>query len=131
MGPEGLTEIEAELRELSDELTAPRAGECLMCYLYRMMEFGCRGHGFTRRYQEAAAPRATALLRRLARMGACCCECEVFWNAYHLDADYFEFDAAGEPVMEPMPACHGVRKGSTQPCPLWQPNPLWSVRRRR
>lgn len=108
-----------ELRRLSDEMTRPKAAECLVCYLYRMLEFGCRGHEFTARYRDLCAPRATALLRRLARMGACCCECEVFWNAYQPNPRFFAVDAEGDFVTEPMPVCHGVRRGSTQPCCLW------------
>ena len=111
--------IEEELRLLASELTLPRARECLLCYLYRMLEFGCRGHEFTVRYRDLNAPRATGLLKRLSRMGACCCECEVFWNAYQPNARFFEQDQEGEFVTEPMPQCHGVRRGSTQPCCLW------------
>ncbi|TJY68987.1 DUF2695 domain-containing protein [Arthrobacter sp. CAU 1506] len=119
-------ELEAELRGLADDLTSPTPGECLLCYLYRMLEFGCKRHDFTRRYQRMMAPRATALLRRLSRMGGCCCECEVFLNAYQPHPRYFGVDEDGEFVMEPMPECHGVRRGSSQPCCLWQRRPRYT-----
>ena len=43
--------IERELRHLSIEITQPKTGECLHCYVYRMLEFGCTG---------SAGPNATA-----------------------------------------------------------------------
>ena len=35
-------------------------------------------------YRDRTAPRATALLDRLSGMGACCCDCEMFLNAFAL-----------------------------------------------
>jgi hypothetical protein len=35
--------IERELRHLSVLITQPKPGECLNCYVYRMLEFGCTG----------------------------------------------------------------------------------------
>jgi hypothetical protein len=119
MGGLDVNDLERELRSLSAELTSPRARECLVCYLYRMLDFGCRGHAFTERYRAEAAPRATALVRRLSRMGACCCECEVFLNAYQPNPRHVPVDEDGEFVMVPVPECHGVRRGSAQPCCLW------------
>lgn len=105
-------EIEAEqiVRALSEELFAPRDGECLVCFVDRQLTaHGCNGtHRFTEHYREVRAPRATALLRRLSQQGACCCDCEIFLNAYELvRAD----DAS---------SCGGVRSGSVQPCARWR-----------
>jgi hypothetical protein len=56
--------IERELRHLSVQITQPKAGECLHCYVYRMLEFGCTGR-WAKRYRDLKAPRATALDGRL------------------------------------------------------------------
>lgn len=103
-------EAESLLRSLAGELLAPRSGECVLCYVADQLdEFGCDGtHRFSKWYQERQAPRATALLERLGRMGAYC-DFEIFLNAVD----------AGEGEPQVLPACLGVRRGSTQPCRLW------------
>jgi hypothetical protein len=35
--------LERGLRELSRQLTMPGERECLPCFVYRMLEFGCTG----------------------------------------------------------------------------------------
>jgi len=57
--------IERELRHLSIQITQPKPRECLHCYVYRMLEFGCTGLRWAKRYRDLRAPRATALDRRL------------------------------------------------------------------
>lgn len=127
-----IDEAEAFLAATSQEMIGPLPGECLLCYLARMLEqWGCRGHRFVEHYRALAAPRATALRERLSRMGACCCDCEVFLNVYELrpefdddfDADWDD-DADDEDderdLLASRPPCGGVRRGSTQPCELWQ-----------
>jgi len=106
------TAVEAELIELSGLLTEPGEHECLRCYLLRMIsEFGCDGrHRWTIRWRDIRAPGATGLVRRLQRLGACCCDCEVLLNVF---PDYPE---AG--VLLP---CAGQRRpGSSAPCDLRQ-----------
>lgn len=77
-----------EIRQVIDTASArilnPRQGECLVCYVFRQLgEFGCNGtHRFAESFRDSTAPRATALLARLGSMGACCCDCEMFLNAY-------------------------------------------------
>jgi hypothetical protein len=57
------------------------------------------------------APRATALVDRLAWRGGCCCDCEIILNVY---TDY--------PATDRILPCAGVsRAGSTQPCQLSAP----------
>jgi uncharacterized protein DUF2695 len=121
-----VTEAETFVRDLAAELADPRKGECLCCYLARMLpEFGCDGtHRLTSHYRDTTAPRATTLRDRLSRMGACCCDCEVLSNAYQLacpstatppaidDSDLTDVDEA-------IPPCRGVRRGSVRPCANW------------
>ena len=102
--------VEAELVRLGQMLTEPGQRECLRCYLIRMLnEFGCDNtHRWTRRWRDARAPRANALVERLQRRGACCCDCEVIFNVF---SDY--------PRTSRLLPCVGVsRPGSTRPCDL-------------
>lgn len=138
---------ERYLQAVSASLTRPRGRECLLCYLHRMMrEFRCDGRlSFARRFRDALAPRATGLEDRLGRRGGYC-DCEVLLNAYEPREDLMRhtWDTCEDCVPElgewceihedtawdvdwpdPMPACAGVRLGSTQACRVWQ------VRRRR
>jgi hypothetical protein len=112
--------IERELRHLSVELTQPKPGECLHCYVYRMLEFGCTGLRWATRYCDLKAPKATALGERLMSKGAGC-DCEIFMNGWSLRRTYQvwapETDEYDYP--EELPACKGVRAGSIQPCGLW------------
>ena len=110
--------IDEELRELSEAMTMPRPHECLVCYIFRMLEFGCRGQQWMKRYRDVLAPRATALELRMARMGGYC-DCEVLMNSFLPSPWYFKTDDDGEVVSQPMLAFLGVRSGSTQPCRLW------------
>ncbi len=113
------------VRSLARELTHPRAGECLVCYVARMLgEFGCDTTlRFAQSYRDLRAPRATALEQRLGSMGGFC-DCEIFVNGMRLAPHLRTYDADGEEVTTGLPACAGVRRGSTQGCSCW-------VRRRR
>lgn len=105
-----LDALEADLARLSRRLTEPGERECLRCYLIRMItNFGCDNtHRWTRLWRDLRAPRATALVGRLARLGACCCDCEVIMNVYK------DYPDTGEAL-----PCAGVaRAGSTRPCGL-------------
>jgi hypothetical protein len=62
--------IERELRHLSVLITQPEPAECLHCYVYRMLEFGCTGLRWAKRYSDLRAPRATALERHLMSKGS-------------------------------------------------------------
>lgn len=131
---------ETILRDAASALTTPQTGECLVCFVSRMVDdFGCNGtHRFTLRFRDLTAPAATALLERLARKGACCCDCEVIANAYVLVHEQFagydwgqddpdDQQAADVAVCEPLPPCRTVRRGSTQPCANWLPSSRGSV----
>jgi hypothetical protein len=130
-----ITSTEGELRELAAELIAVREGECLLCYVYRMLEFGCTGFRWAGHYRDTRAPRATGLERRLGRIGGFC-DCEIFMNAYQPTLRVWTpgstiVDERGfEEVIEPewpeqMPLCLGSGPGSTKPCLLWVRVPRW------
>ncbi|WP_277050859.1 DUF2695 domain-containing protein [Ruania albidiflava] len=127
-----IEDTETYLRQLASELTDPRPGECLLCYVYRMLEHGCRGLRWALRYRDQRAPRATALERRLGQVGGYC-DCEIFMNGYDLRSAYLG-EPGGyavyngvlrreRPYPNPMPGCLGVGRGSTRPCGLWARRP--------
>lgn len=138
--------IEAEALEIianaSEEILAPYAGECLVCYVFRQIrQFGCHGtHRFSAHYRTERAPRATALFERLARKGACCCDCEMFLNTYCLQTHLatvegvwleYRYHLPVETLdIRPVPPCARVRAGSTQPCANWRDAQRMWVRRR-
>lgn len=107
-------EAEHFIRARADELTRPHDKECLCCYLARMLDqFPCDGsHRHALRFRDLTAPRATALLERLSRVGGCCCDCEVFLNGYQ-PRSWSPDEAAA------LPPCAGVRRGSVRPCANW------------
>src|SRR4051794_8366982 len=109
--PPIVDEAERVVRQMADELTEPRPGECLCCYVARQLDNRpCNGsHRLAVHYRDVLAPRATGLLDRLSRIGACCCDCELFLNGYELRED----DG------QSLPPCAGARRGSTKPCANW------------
>lgn len=128
-----IDDTETYLRRLAAELTDPREGECLLCYVYRMLAHGCTGLRWAKRYRDLRAPRATALERRLGRVGGYC-DCEIFVNGYDLRPEHLERKPGyavvggvltyGEPMYpSPMPHCFGAGRGSTRPCGLWARRP--------
>lgn len=126
--PALVADTEAHLRQVADELTAPHERECLLCYVYRMLEHGCVGLRWVQHYRDLTAPRATAVELRLCRLGGYC-DCEIFMNAYEPAPEHWTpervvlqsgvaYVTAPAPP-ESMPPCLGVRRGSTRGCPLW------------
>jgi hypothetical protein len=123
-----VTDTERELRILSTALTDPHDGECLLCYVHRMLEFGCTGLRWAVRYRDLRAPRAIGLEARLGQKGGYC-DCEIFLNGYEPAQELWipsrEYDEDGvtylddEEWPEQLPACRGVRAGSTKGCTLW------------
>jgi Protein of unknown function (DUF2695) len=90
-------------------IPGPGENECLRCYLMRTLTLlGCDGtHRWTLRWRDTRAPRATGLLKELARSGGICCDCEVVFNVW---PDY--------PHSEGLLPCAGVSPGCTDPCDL-------------
>lgn len=135
MEPELITErAEQIVRDAAEAFRNPGPGECLACFTARQLDaFGCDGtHRFAVHFRDRTAPRATALLRRLAAMGACCCDCEMFMNAYEPAARLWtpgrrtsrEDEDGVEEWEDPqppstLPACSTVPRGSTAPCDNW------------
>jgi hypothetical protein len=109
------------MRGMAQRLTQPRPGECVLCFVARMLDdFGCDNTlRFASSYRDQLAPRATGLERRLGNMGGFC-DCEIFLNAMTLAPQLRTYDADGEEIaVERPPACAGVRRGSTQGCSNW------------
>ena len=102
--------VEADLIALSGVLTEPGERECLRCFLLRMLnEFGCDGtHRWTIRWRDLRAPKARNLLGRLAKLGGCCCDCEVLLNVF---PDYPESGGL-------LPCAGQSQPGSAAPCNL-------------
>ena len=116
-------DAEWALRDVLGELTDPHEGECLFCYVYRMLEFGCLPYrlAWARQWRDLRAPRATNLERRLGARGGFC-DCEIFLNGWQ--PRDLVLDGNGDYAYPAtMPPCRGVRRGSTRPCPLWVPKP--------
>jgi hypothetical protein len=110
-------EAEAIVRAVASGTTMPHPGECLACFVARMLEeFGCDCTlRFARHYRDLRAPRASALERKLGSAGGFC-DCEIFLNGLRRADRSWEDDLSGPPSLAP---CRGVRRGSTQPCGLW------------
>lgn len=109
--------------ELTDALKAvrsrlPLVKECLACYVFRMLEYGCDGLKWSLTYRDMRAPRATALERKFPELGGYC-DCEVVANVYHPNEPMWSLDEAGELDEDNPPSCLTVRRGSIQPCGLW------------
>ncbi len=128
-------DAELLLADLASGLLDPRPGECLLCYVHRMLlEYNCNGRlRFARHYRDRRAPRATGLERRLGSAGGYC-DCEIFLNGYCLRPEHqlpsgdVSDDDRHEPDPtrpDPLPGCTQVRAGSTQPCTLWWRRERW------
>ena len=114
-----VTETERELRALATTLTTPRAGECLLCFVARMLTLGCdNGLRWATRYRDLCAPMATGLERRLGQVGGYC-DCEILVNGYELRDGVPRPEDPDRSDPDPWPTCRGVRRGSTRGCDLW------------
>src|SRR4029450_4194280 len=110
--------IERELRHLSVELTQPKPGECLHCYVYRMRAFGCTGLRWATRYRDLKAPQATALGERLMSKGAGC-DCEIFMNGWILRRAYQVWDPRDRRIRLPRRASSLQRRSRRFHPALW------------
>ena len=112
--------------------TRPVEGECLVCFAARAVGAGagCTGWSLLEAYRAARAPDAAGLAGRFARLGVgCACGLAATQPggraAYELAREHRERDVHTDElrVPHPLPACHGVRPGSAQPCALWVRGP--------
>jgi Protein of unknown function (DUF2695) len=117
-------ELEVELIALSESLTTPTKGECLFCFVFRMLtSHGCNCKlRWAARWRDLRAPRATALERRLGSRGGYC-DCEIFMNGWTASPTITTYDIETDDQVwpNPMPMCQGASPRSTQPCSLWAP----------
>lgn len=129
-------DTETMVRGFARDLTRPAAGECVACYVLRMLnEFGCDTTlRFVGNYRTEAVPRATALERRFGQRGGYC-DCEIFLNvlepARHLWSPPKRIEHDGwvelieaEPP-SPMPPCAEVSRSSSQACANWARQPRY------
>lgn len=118
-------EAEAIVLDLTRRLTNPGDGECLYCYVVRMLDnHGCDNTlRWAGAFRDLRAPRATGLESRLGQMGGFC-DCEIFLNGVTLAPRLLVGEDADERWPNPRPRCDRVRAGSTKGCANW-------VRRRR
>lgn len=110
--------------DLAASEPAPVEGECVVCFLARATAASCRGWTPLEAYRIRRAPAATGLAERWARQGARCA-CGVPAGICVVAREHRERDVHTDElqVPDPLPACHGVRPGSAQPCGLWVRGP--------
>lgn len=116
-------EAERYLQILADPRSRPAPGECLACFVARMLT----AHGcdttlrWSQRFRDLRSPTATGLERRLGAVGGYC-DCEIFLNGYRLARHLMVRDVVTDELMAPAepPTCAGVRSTSTRPCANWQ-----------
>jgi hypothetical protein len=131
-------EAETIARDASTALMTPHVDECMVCFVDRQLEqFGCDNtHRFAESFRDQSAPGAAALARRLSALGARCCDCEIFMNAFqphlrlwepHPDSDDLDGDDGWAEPLPPqqMPSCAGVSRGSLEPCSNWERMSRW------
>lgn len=102
--------------------SAVRPGECLACFLHRMIGTAeCLGEfTWTEHYRHVRSPRAVALERRLRAAGATC-DCDVLDRVWRLNGALLVRDAVTDglvPPTEPV-SCAATRPRSTRPCTNW------------
>lgn len=116
-------EAQLYLELTAEALTGVHDGECLYCYVARMLaEHGCdTSLRWVRRYRDQRVPRATALEGRMESMGGFC-DCEIFLNGMALARSLCRYDEQTDEWVGPQerPRCRGVRRGSAKSCGVWE-----------
>jgi hypothetical protein len=103
-----------------DPLPLPGDRECLLCYVYRMLESGCDGTlRWALWWRDVRAPRLRGLVGALQARGGFC-DCEIFFNGWE-PAKAVDPTSGLALYPEDLSGCSGVRSGSGQPCPIWVP----------
>ncbi|MCB0894394.1 MAG: DUF2695 domain-containing protein [Nocardioides sp.] len=105
----------------------PQTGECLVCFVDRMVaEHGCDGSLlWSVRFRDLRSPTATALEKRF-RGQAVRCDCMVLQKAYTPVREVLVRDVHTDELERPerMPPCAGVRRTNTRPCAHWRRSPM-------
>lgn len=109
-------EIENQLLRLPEP--QPQEGECLPCFVHRMLNHECVGLKWTTVYRDSRVPRATAIERKFSELGGHC-DCEVIANVYRRVSEQWLIPVPHDIRETPSPHCFGVRKGCIRPCGLW------------
>ncbi|WP_343061453.1 DUF2695 domain-containing protein [Nocardioides luti] len=106
-----------------DGLTQPISGECLPCYVARMLRTeGCdHTWRWASRFRELRSPDAAGMQRRLSRRGAAC-DCGIFVSELTLARHQLVRDLDTDELEQPAvaPDCSAVRRTSTHPCANWE-----------
>ncbi len=104
--------------------TSVQPGECLACFLQRMVGLAMCSGSFTwaEHYRDTRAPRAVALERRLREAGASC-DCQVLGAVWQLNGALLARDPRSGRLTVPvdLPPCSVTRPRSTRPCMNWTP----------
>lgn len=118
------------VHEAAAAITAPADGECLACFVARMLaDFRCdRTLRFARTFRDRSAPLATTMIGQLAAVGSCC-DCEIFrygwsphpslWSPAVTEVEGGVTYRTGPEPPDRLPRCAQARPGSMQPCRLW------------
>jgi hypothetical protein len=99
----------------------PQEGECLVCFVTRMVEeHGCdTTYLWARRFRDVRSPTATGLEKRYwQRLITCDC---LIGHAHRLVQELMVRDVHTDELEPPrhQPPCAGVRRTSTQACANW------------
>ena len=100
----------------------PQEGECLVCFVARMVgEHGCdTTYLWALRFRDLRSPTATGLEQRY-RMRRATCDCQIAREAHVLARELMVRDVHTDELEPPRtpPTCAGVRRTSTRPCANW------------
>jgi uncharacterized protein DUF2695 len=100
----------------------PQEGECLVCFVTRMVEeHGCdTTYLWARRFRDLRSPTATGLEKRYWQRSVTC-DC-LIGQSYQLVRELLVRDVHSDELEPPvrLPPCAGVRRTSTQHCANWE-----------
>jgi len=100
----------------------PQEGECLVCFVGRMVEeHGCdTTYLWARRFRDLRSPTATGLEKRYWQRHLTC-DCLIL-HAHRLVRELLVRDVHSDELEPPVlpPPCAGVRRTSTQACVNWE-----------
>lgn len=117
-----IDQIDAEFRRVWD-------GECICCYVYRLVGSGCHGDRFIVEYLRQIAPDQMQLRGAIRDMDALC-DCELGMRAYTFRSgrvtapndEREKWESVGLLWVDHYtmtPRCEGVERGALTPCPVW------------